>query len=224
MVPTLLTIGQKYSENVSNSNASILDQPESNRQKVDEPNGEMAVKNNSKVNNLNPRITVASNQDADYNLVIDDGLPVSSARNNSILSKRGVLQKASPGANKEDMYSVDDEPLDNAKIVLELQSNISEESKRRGDSIKSNLSKDTTYSYRNPVLNLLDKVNNLNVEQVIKNLKVNVYALKTALMYPIDLYIENHSDTEIGPETYLRYSNYDECFGLFLVIKNKNSK
>jgi hypothetical protein len=176
---------------------------------------------------LNPRITVSSaNKDDDYNLDIEDDMPIlNNMQDKLILSKKGAISKASPDDRGKHLYNNDDdEPLDNDKIIIELQSNLSEESKRRGDSLKSNISKDTIVSFSNPILNLLEKANNVNVDKVIKNLKVNVYALKTALMCPIDIYVDNNEDCTVSPETYLKYSDYDECFGLFLVIKNQNSK
>ena len=62
-----------------------------------------------------------------------------------------------------------------------MQSNNSEESKRRNLSIRSNISKDDTNHYNN-LLKLLDKVDENNQDKVIQSLKSNKLSLKTALM------------------------------------------
>jgi len=141
-----------------------------------------------------------------------------------MLSKKGTILKASiEGLNSKDLYNDDDDILEHDKIILEMQSNCSEESKRRENSLKSNLSKEGLESL-NSVLSMLEKLTDENSDKVIMNLKVNVYALKTALMTPIDIFVENHSDHKCELATYLKYTEYDELFGLFLVIKNKNTK
>lgn len=73
----------------------------------------------------------------------------------------------------------------------------------------------------NPILKLIDKVTEENVAQVIKNIDLNQYSLKTALMTPVDEYIERNPIKEVNSEVYIDYSAEDELFGVFLAIDSK---
>jgi hypothetical protein len=73
----------------------------------------------------------------------------------------------------------------------------------------------------NPILKLIDKVTEDNVMQVIKNIDLNQYSLKTALMIPIDEYADRNPDKEDMLEAYIDYTAEDELFGVSMAIDSK---
>ena len=104
--------------------------------------------------------------------------------------------------------------------VLNRQST-SEESKRR-ESVKSILQSYTFNDY-NPILQMLYKLADDNSTKIRENLRLNQYSLKTALMMPIDEYVDIHPDCKINWETYTKYTTHEELYGLMIVIKKRNS-
>lgn len=70
---------------------------------------------------------------------------------------------------------------------------------------------------------MLDKLSYTNTDTVVENLKINMYALKTALLMPIEEFVDRNPDCKIEVETYLKYSPQEELYGLFLVIEKKNT-
>lgn len=103
------------------------------------------------------------------------------------------------------------------------KNNVSEESKRRGSSLRSNISKET-YAFHNEILKMLDRITDESEDTIIENLKMNQYALKTALMMPIEEYVERNPESKVSVETYLKYGADEELYGLYLVIKSKSMK
>lgn len=88
---------------------------------------------------------------------------------------------------------------------------------------KTDLSMDLTQKY-NFVIQLLEMWAEDNWEKVVENLQINQFALKTALMMPIEEYVDIHQDWKIAAETYLNYSTYEELYGLFIAIEKKSTQ
>lgn len=76
--------------------------------------------------------------------------------------------------------------------VSQNRLNNSEESKRR-ESAKSLVSKPALFDF-NPILKMLDSLTEENSSQVKENMKINAYSLKTALMMPIEEYVDIHPE------------------------------
>ena len=76
--------------------------------------------------------------------------------------------------------------------VSQNRLNNSEESKRR-ESVKSLVSKPALFDF-NPILKMLDSLTEENSSQVKENMKINAYSLKTALMMPIEEYVDIHPE------------------------------
>lgn len=100
------------------------------------------------------------------------------------------------------------------------RSNTSEESKRR-ESVKSLVSKASLFEY-NPILKMLDGLTEQNCSQVKENLKLNAYCLKTALMMPIDEFVDINPELTICCEAVKKYTAYEELYGLMIVIEKRN--
>lgn len=131
-----------------------------------------------------------TNKEDELELIDEDFTISKKVKDNYILSRKNYMQKPTPNVHKDMYLEDDDEPIDNDNIIIEMQSNLSEESKRHG-SIKSNISKDAVY-HNNSILKILNKLSSKNEDKIIEAMKVNLYALKTALMTPIDIFVESN--------------------------------
>lgn len=69
---------------------------------------------------------------------------------------------------------------------------------------------------------MLSRVTDENASTVISNLEKNNYALKNALMMPIEEYVEQHPDASPTLETLNEYGAKEELFGLFIAIGRRN--
>eukprot|EP00344_Euplotes_crassus_P008114 CAMPEP_0196998688 /NCGR_PEP_ID=MMETSP1380-20130617/4023_1 /TAXON_ID=5936 /ORGANISM="Euplotes crassus, Strain CT5" /LENGTH=347 /DNA_ID=CAMNT_0042415353 /DNA_START=14 /DNA_END=1057 /DNA_ORIENTATION=- len=78
--------------------------------------------------------------------------------------------------------------------------------------------------YHNAILKLIEKTDSDNYETVIKNLDKNQYSLKTALMMPLEEYIEQNQSKETGVAVYQEYTPTEELYGIFLAIDTREWK
>lgn len=78
-----------------------------------------------------------------------------------------------------------------------------------------------SYNSHNSILKLIDQADNLNVNKIIANLEKNQYSLKTALMMPMEEFIDRNQEKEFSISTYLEYTTEEELYGLFAVIDTK---
>jgi len=100
---------------------------------------------------------------------------------------------------------------------------MSEESKRRGSSLRSNISRES-YDNHNDILRMLDRITPEQEQKILKNINLNQYSLKTALLMPAEEYVERNSKKKVGPEIYTKYGADEELYGMYLVIKRRSIK
>lgn len=74
----------------------------------------------------------------------------------------------------------------------------------------------------NEILKLLRNCEKSKGATEIEFMKKNIFCLKTALMMPIQEFVELYPKYSIQMSTYLKYSVYEELYGLLLVIRKKN--
>lgn len=132
-----------------------------------------------------------------------------------ILSKNSINKKTN-------LNDLNNKVVKNSKKNKKSKKQKSEESKSK-ESLKPELVKEGIKS-SNLVIQLLEMLREDNSELVIENLKINMFALKTALMMPIEEYIDIHQDWKVSAQTYLNYTPFEELYGLMITIEKKNMK
>jgi hypothetical protein len=71
---------------------------------------------------------------------------------------------------------------------------------------------------------MIDRATEENEGRIVKNFDLNQYSLKTALLMPVDEYMEQHNIKEVGLDIYEKYGPDEELYGIYLAIKRQSWK